>query len=246
MVCWPRKWLSVLGAFLFTVLTVTGAANAQDAISGLKIGALDSHPYNLKGESTFLSAYKSLLRKAGLHGDITLVPFKRGAQGVSTGGLDLMVPLVRNKKREETMLYTDVPYMKLPFALFSKVGGHHVWTGDLEDLNGKRLSMLRGAFLSKRMKEKIDRGDVSVQDAKDLQHMITLVNSGRVDMGISSLWAFKENVEAMKLADQVKALELPYKVLEMYIVVSRKTPRAKEIAERLSDIIKRDGQFVAW
>lgn len=101
---------------------------------------------------------------------------------LKAGDVLLLPALAKNPERETFMDFTD-PYLSYPFVIVNKIDGDFI--GSLDDLEGKKLVLPKGYFITSVIQEEYPELDLVL--AKDVESALMYVSIGQADATIGNL-----------------------------------------------------------
>ncbi|SDZ66946.1 transporter substrate-binding domain-containing protein [Pseudomonas sp. NFIX28] len=135
----------------------------------------------LRGVSGDVLAKVSL--RTGLKFDVVRgTSMARQIESLQEGKVDLLAALTPSAEREGQMRFTR-PYLTTPYVLINRIGPQSPAT--LDDMAGKRLAIIRGAFLTDYIASRFPH--IQIVYADNAAQVMAMVAKGEVDAGANSL-----------------------------------------------------------
>lgn len=189
---------------------------------------------------------QAVFQRLGESTRLTWLPWKRGYALTLAGRFDATFPYIRSPERERDFLYSD-PIITAANFLYTRPGEHL-------DLNTPATFMARticvpqGYYspLEAKLHGEIERGDVMLERAPDMDSCVRMLAAGRVD----ALTAIDIQVRAIEKqtggAAEIEQSGQPYGVVDFMLIAPRSEPGAQDLIRRFNaglQQIKADGSY---
>lgn len=155
------------------------------------------------------------------------LPWKRGYEEAKIGYFDGSIIWSKNEERAEYFLFSD-PIFELSTSLFQQVDKHYN-INSIEDLAGLQLGGMLSYIYGTEELEKA--GIVEIQRNTSPEANFKKLLLGRLDFVLENTDVGGEIVRQMGLAEQIKAHPTTINHRDYYLIISKNSPRAKELLE---------------
>lgn len=159
--------------------------------------------------------------KLGMSLVINKMPFARRLQEMRTGGIDIMVGLVKTDDREDEFYYLKPSYESLSFKLYT-LKGKESTIGTYADLAAQVVGINRHSVYFDEFNQ--DTSIVKV-NATGLENNIQLLLKNRVDVFIHYEQSTQPTLERLGLTEVIVPTAFQVdNLVEHYITISKKSP----------------------
>lgn len=148
-------------------------------------------------------------RIEGLEATVTLLPWRRCQQETEQGNFDGILPLFRNDEREGYMAFThEVSAERYVFFYRpAQFPDGLPFDGTFEQMEGLRLGMLTGSYITDGLDEAFD--EAAVTRARDVENLLNLLVAERVDIIATNEVVGNYYVTLNDLSDGIATAEVP-------------------------------------
>jgi polar amino acid transport system substrate-binding protein len=181
--------------------------------------------------------------KVGYKPEIHFVPWKRGVEMTKTGVYDTLLGASYTKERTAYFLYPKFVWENSVY-FYGRSGSVRRFVS-LEDLCPRSIGTFRGSFYTDRLR---NVHCLNVQEVESIAQNIKKLVSGRIDLFIDSKDAvdYVLKNELPEYENKIEPMQPTFERDKVYLVISRKHPRAQQILEdfdRGISLIKADGTY---
>ncbi|WP_320009360.1 transporter substrate-binding domain-containing protein [Maridesulfovibrio sp.] len=186
--------------------------NTSEDIGGINIKLMDT-----------------LLSKIGLKATYVVRPWKRGQRMMKTGTADIMNGLLKNKEREESMIFLAPPYKTKSTKAFYVLKNSQIKINSYNDLYKYKIGVSLGSHFFPQFDNDVRLTKDSGNDA--LNNLIKL-KFHRIDTFIMTETVGDYLCNKEEYRGLFKKAEYKYnKPLAVYFAVSKKSPLAQRVPE---------------
>ncbi len=221
--------MRLLAAFVAAALLASSSGSQEP----LKLATGNGYPpfsdEALPGRGLATSVVEAILKDANVPYEIEFVPWSRAEKLTADGRYVATFPYVKTPERELVFDYV-ARLFHVTVRLFVRSGGAFPFTR-LEDARGKTLCKPAGYAWESQLKPFLDAKIIKAETPPDLDSCLRMLRAGRVDAISESDFVMWPAVEKLYGGDTsgFEALELPIQSNDLFVVVSKKHPRAKEL-----------------
>lgn len=219
-------------AHFFPLLFLSIPAAQTDT---LNIGILNLPPAYICGEGKPAGYYTELLEevatRAGFKHNTQCLPTKRLYMSLANGEIDLFMGLNENQKYKDRIIASENPIKKILLGLYAL--SKSTLPNSREDWLGKRFVVINGYEYSGLIAdlEKLEKnGKISIHRASNHKNAMKMLYSHRADLLLDYELAIKGTTDAY---DSPELFRQKISDSGLHFLVSRKTPHAESILERL-------------
>ncbi|MBE7636164.1 transporter substrate-binding domain-containing protein [Sneathiella sp. P13V-1] len=221
----------------FSFSTTAFASSCTKLIAG---GHPNYPPFSWVSDNVFRGANNELVRLIGenLKIPITFVevgPWKRVVHSAKAGDLDLVNGAYYTEERAKHFVFTSTT-RKDPIVIIT-LNNQGFEFQKWPDLIGKHGAAVRGESYGEEF-DLYRKKHLNVTAADDFSTLISLLQHGRVDYIISSLYPFKVQVEKRGLSDLFNILPHPVGFGQASIMISKNSP-CRELLPEINLLIER-------
>ena len=143
--------------------------------------------------------------------------------------LDVILNIVKNKEREQYLLYTNKPYLKLKDAIFTKDNKYYT---SMNDLKGKKLAIIKGFFEIPIVKKYYP--DIQIIQVAGSKEGFRDLQDGKIDAFINDVQVGNYLISKYKLNDIKVAFYPSLKKFstKLYIATNKKNKILKSILDK--------------
>ena len=227
--------------FLALFLGFSVQALAAEALPELKVGVMDFPPFyevvpNRPVRGVLLAPIDQLMHEAGLSYRLNGYPAKRLYRNLATGESDFFIGIKGVPEYEGKVYYSPAPINIIRLQLYRLPGTAEL--PSLGDVAGKSLIVIRGySYGGLLLKLKALTPAVDLLEANDHKQALMMLKGARG----SYLLDYSLAVDYTQLQLE-KPLLMEAKVLSemgLYLLVSKKTPHAEAVTQRLNEALAR-------
>ena len=224
---------------LFLINTLANATQ-------LNVATSEWVPYvgkNLPKQGLAIDIVNTALQRAGYQPVVTIDVWTRTLQGADVGVYDLIAAAWYNKKRAEHFTFSK-PYLYNEIKLLKHVDSDFQYHADA-DLDGRMVGVINNYAYG----EKFDqaRGMIRIPGTQVLENILRVLNR-EIELTLDDERVLKYEIKHNIDTNKDKLVILPKSLSKngLYIAVSKKNPKHKEIAQAFDKAIadmKKDGTF---
>lgn len=225
--------------FLMVLLLLSfSAAVIADNSVKLTIVYTEWFPYTYESESGAsgfeIEIFKAVLTRMGFESEFRKYPWKRCLHAMQTGQADGLVSMLKNPEREKLYLFPDESISLSRVSLFTKKENPVQYTGDLAELNGRRIGVIMGFTYG-------DAFDSASGFKKDncinTDILVRKLIHNRIDIGAENQIVATATAFRMGHSDRFVFLKPPLFTKKLYAVFSR-VKGYDDLCRRFSDTLK--------
>lgn len=235
--------LAVIGIGIVLSLAVTTRA---DDSKNVRLATDPWAPFyspELKDGGYITALVREAFKRSGYTLEVDFVPWKRAVVNSKDGRYDGLLGAFHTKEREAYYIYSE-PVGSSSLVFFTR-SDRQIRFDTLKDLKNYQIGTIRGYTY---FPEFDDAGYLNKQPVKDVIMNIKKLLKGRIDMFIDSR-SVTLHVMEKSFPDQrvnVKILDPPLKINNLYVPISKKSKNPRQIIDALNSglqQIKKDGTF---
>ncbi len=161
------------------------------------------------------------------------LPWPRALYLVEQGGVDLILTLSKNSKREQSYHFIEPSYGNEVNQLFSLNENNVEFNGQLQQLTPYSIGTTREYSYG----EAFDRASYLTKlPALSEEILLKLLLGKRIDMAIANPFIFNRIIAKEKVIPQVKAIEPYIAITPVYMALTRARADAQEIQQTLGQL----------
>ena len=227
--------------FLALFLGFSVQALAAEALPELKVGVMDFPPFyevvpNRPVRGVLLAPIDQLMREAGLSYRLNGYPAKRLYRNLATGESDFFIGIKGVPEYEGKVYMSPSPINVIQLQLY-RLPQTPALAG-LPALTGKPLIVIRGyGYAGLLSKIKALQPAVELHEANDHKQALQMLRAGRGDYLLD--YSLPVDYSQLQLEKPVTMEAMLIKQLELHLLVSKKTPHAQVVSQRLNEALQR-------
>lgn len=211
------------------------------------LSTLNWEPYtgeNLPEHGFFSEIVSEAFSQVGYRVEFQYRPWARALIEAKMGVVHGVMAAYWKEERTEFLEYPDVVW-KVKEELFALQNHPITYSGSINDLAGYTIGVLRGSLQA----EDLAAAGIEVEAVNDQFQSLRKLLAGRIDAMIAPESLFFYHLKSLRAPlnrIEVKKLETPYKVYDMYVAFSKKNPEYQKLNvdfNRGLDMIKTNGMF---
>ncbi len=177
-----------------------------------------------------------MFRRSELELEIVMRPAKRMFMQMQNGEIDGTCTLFRNAEREHWAKYV-VPVHYSVYKVYVKKGNEFLFTGNTEELFGKRVGKTRGYYFGEDFDAAQAAGHIKVVEGNKYKSLFAMLEHDRIDMVIGNTQMVQRNLKDLGKEGSVSALPISYFFVPSYLALSKnaQNPDLNTIHKKLSE-----------
>lgn len=234
-----------------SVALAAGAARADQPVLTIATGEYPPHTgAELEGYGTASQVVTAVLEEAGFRAEYSFLPWKRALEEARQGRYPATSWWAFSEERTGDFIHVG-PVLESPIVFFRmKDTEAPDWT-ELPDLAGMRIGAVPGYTYTAEFWELAEDGTLDVHLAPSDEANIRKLLAGRIDLypiGRAVGWSLLEKILPEAERERITTLEQPLALTLGYVLISRQTDDAEDLAERLQtaiDRLRKEGRVLA-
>ena len=237
------KNIFTISVIAFAIFMINGICAGQT----IQLSTINWEPYTgekLPDQGFFTEIVKEAFAKVGYKIEFLYRPWARALQEAKDGTVHGIMDAYWKKDRVKYLEYPDVVWkVREEFIALKK--NPIKYNGKLADLKGSTIGVLRGSAQA----EEIEAAGVKTEAITDQKQNVQKLLAGRIDAMIiprSIFYYQAESLDKKFNRKNIKVLQPPYKIYDMYVAFSKKKPNYKKITADFNKglkLIKENGTY---
>lgn len=224
---------SLIGAMVGAVAGMAAPGIATARADGVKLGYVEFPPYTQTdggaAKGSLIEAFDKAARAAGIAYTAESAPARRLFSGIADGEFNIFLGIRTVKEFDGSTLISAAPIARIELNAYGI--GEAPAVKAKEDLSGKAVIALNGySYGGWRAWMEDPANKVQMVDARTADQALQLLQAGRAPTLLQYSLPMQQALGGKTLAD-LKAT--PVQSLDVYIVVSKKTPDAAAVLAKL-------------
>ncbi len=240
------QWRAISAAWAAVLLAQPAPAATFEMVTGL-----DYVPFtgeDLPAGGLAVDAMAAALEAQGHSLDVRFLPWKRGFQLTADGAVDGTFPYIHTDERAQEVRFSE-PMFTVVAQVISSTDDPVRFDGTKASLDDKRLCLPVGYATEPLVSEMIDKGRISVLEARNLDQCPALVQSERADFMVHNNFVWPPLVAGSDYGrDAFHVAETSLKENQLHAIVGKEHPETARILTTINDglaAIRADGTFDA-
>ena len=224
---------TLIGAMIGAIAGMAGPGIATARADGVKLGYVEFPPYTQTdggaAKGSLIEAFDKAAKAAGIVYTAESAPARRLFSGIAEGEFNIFLGISTVKEFEGTTLVSAAPIARIELNAYGIAEAPAVKAK--EDLSGKPVIALNGySYGGWRAWMEDPANKVQLVDARTADQALQLLQAGRAPTLLQYSLPMQQALGGKSLPE-LKAT--PVQSLDVYIVVSKKTPDAEAVLAKL-------------
>jgi len=215
----------------------------------IRIGAVEYSPYY---QVTDKAAYGPVVEiidlafnEMNVQYEFHSYPWNRLIEMAKSGHIDIVIDIYHTKEREEYLAYSSENLIKHKHSFFKLSDSNTVFNGDLNELSGKRIGVIRGYYYGEDFHNSVKENILFISESPDrLQNIEQLINE-RVDLIIDVVEPCNAILKEKEYAEIVIPIEQSVYEIDSYLGFSKinKLDNMSHLYDEVIRKMKNDGTY---
>lgn len=153
--------------------------------------------------------------------DIHFYPWSRAIDVMRQGKADVLIGVYYSDSRAEIMDYTKIALYQDEIRLFTNYGSEFDWQGDINQLSGKRIALIRGGSYGRALDH--FKKNMEVMEVTSVEQQFRLLHKGRIDVTANNVRNTWPILEGLKLQYNFSSHKPALALLPGYFAFSKKS-----------------------
>jgi len=233
---------------IFYLLVFLFGFNIQAQAQTLRFSTIHYPPLiNDSQTGLVIDLTKEMTKRLGYKVEFTLYPWARALSTAVKGRTDGILPAFKTKKREETLIFNQVPLLSMEMMLFKTVRGKDNFDGSVKSIRGKKIVFITGTNLNKDFDDAKTDGRIIPIYANSLEQQLKMLNPGRADFIVAERFSGIHKAAELGLTWNLQPSKIPITSNPGFIGFN-KTSKHQIFASEIDKVItemKNDGSYEA-
>ncbi|MDC7217479.1 MAG: transporter substrate-binding domain-containing protein [Spirochaetales bacterium] len=216
-----KIYASVLLCVFLLLISSPGAAREYLAVS------MEFAPFSYTENGTVKGLDSEIVeecfRRMGEDVELILIPWNRALSMGMQGNADCIFNILKTPEREFQLLYSK-PLRQEIMTLYVRKDSPLVFNGDLSELKGLRLGLIRDFSYGKKVdifiKNQVPDSDIEFSVASEMS--VAKLTKGRFEVMVGDMISTLGAINRLGVADQVRQLGAPISKNDVYVAFSKK------------------------
>ncbi len=210
--------------FFLVLILLSMFSNSYASKKHLNVGISTGYPPfyfftdNNKPAGICIDVINMVTQKMGITVSYTSYPWRRMLLSGEKGTVDAIMPLFSTPEREQFLVFPEVGLIDEDNSFFTTDSNPNSYTGNLAKLKNHKIAVVDNYSYGPDF-DHIDFGNKMAVDTTE--QLISLVQSGRADLGIGNTHVISYTAKKMNVAKKLKFLSPPVTIEPLFIGFSR-------------------------